>query len=194
VTLSKTRGRVPDGITIALPATNGKAAEIGVELEHRSGKTVRAFGVSRFVAPIRWNVAFFGWDKDQSDPRTKAEAFSRALTSAPLATLTADALDFAGYGKFAPNVPAAYFATVADGEFEVPPGSYYLDVTTDDGCRVTLDGKPILPDAWKYQGPTLYSIPFTSPGTAVHKLHVEHFQIDGYARLKVALRVKKLSR
>ncbi len=193
-TLSKTSGRVPDSLTITLPATNGKAARIGVDLLHHNGKTVTGFGISRFVAPIQWQVSFFGWDKDLSDPRTKADAFAKALTATPLATLTADLLDFAGYGKFAPGVPAAYFATVAEGEFQVPPGSYSLDITTDDGCRVTLDGTPVLTDAWKYQGPTLYSVPFSSTGSAVHKLRVEHFQIDGYARLKLTLRVNKLPR
>jgi parallel beta-helix repeat protein len=194
VKLSKSSGTVPDRVVVTLPPTSGKAVQVKVDLQHHNGKALTAFGISRFVAPIRWRVAFFGWDKNGSDPRMHPEKFSKLLTSSPLATLTTETLDFAGYGKFAANVPADYFATVAEGEFEVPPGSYFLDVTTDDGCRVTLDGKPILTGAWKYQGPTLYSIPFTSAGSAPHKLHVEHFQIDGYARLKVALRVNKVSR
>lgn len=188
VVLSAKTGTVPGTVTITLPATGDKTTDIKIDLEHQAGKTITPFGISRFVAPICWNVAFYSWEKDTSDPRTAPESFAARLTAPPLATLTTNRLDFAGYGKFAPNVPANYFATIADGTFETSPGNYYLDITTDDGCRATLDGKPILPDAWKYQGPTLYTIPFTSSGTTPHKIHLEHFQIDGYSQIKLTLR------
>jgi parallel beta-helix repeat protein len=191
VVLSTNKGKVLGSVMVTLPAAGGKATDLNVTLEHRQGKTSTTFGVSRFIAPIKWNVAFFGWEKDQSDPRTAPEAFAKTLTTTPLATRETEQLDFVGYGKFAPGVPAAYFSTVAEGVFSVPPGKYILDITTDDGCRATLDGKPLLTDAWKYQGPTLYSLPFTSTGEAPHKLHLEHFQIDGYATLKVTLRKAK---
>jgi hypothetical protein len=50
--ISKTNGKVPDSVTITLPQANGKAAQIGIDLVHRSGKKVTPFGISRFVAPI----------------------------------------------------------------------------------------------------------------------------------------------
>jgi hypothetical protein len=40
--------------------------------------------------------------------------------------------------------------------------------------------------AWKYQGPTAYPAKVRLGGN--NTLHVEHFQIDGYAALKIALR------
>jgi hypothetical protein len=100
-----------------------------------------------------------------------------------------DRLDYAGFGQFAAGVPNNYFATVAEGTFEIAPGEYVLEATTDDGLRVSLDGKPLIADAWKYQGPTLYTANVTLGGK--HTLRVEHFQIDGYAALKINLRPKR---
>ena len=110
----------------------------------------------------------------------------RALVK-PLKTEKRDRLDYAG-SSFGQGIPNDHFYTYAEGSFTVPSGEYLLDVTTDDGCRIWLDGKPILSDAWKYQGPTSYPIPLRLGGA--HKLIVEHFQIDGYATLKVNLRLK----
>jgi hypothetical protein len=94
--------------------------------------------------------------------------------------------------------PTDNFATVADGTFEITPGTYILEVTMDDGARVWLDGKPValkdtegkVAETWKYQGPTLYTAElYLTAGK--HKFHVEHFEINGYAALKLALRPKK---
>jgi hypothetical protein len=145
------------------------------------------FGYEQFFAPINWTVRFYPWD-EATDPRTKPEAFAARLKAKPLVMLTTYRLDFAGY-KFAEGVPANYFATVADGVFEVAPGAYTLEVTTDDGCRVWVDDRPVITDAWKYQGPTLYKADLTL-GAGRHTIRVEHFQIDGYAALKVNLRRK----
>jgi hypothetical protein len=190
-------GSVPGELYVSLP--KGRAVALKITLEYvgaattdyrgvitPAGKPVR-FGYEQFFAPIDWTVRFYPWDTT-TDPRTQPEAFVARLTGKPLVTLTTDRLDFAGY-KFAEGVPANYFATVADGTFEVAPGAYVLEVTTDDGCRVSVDGKPVITDAWKYQGPTLYRADLAL-GAGKHSLHVEHFQIDGYAALKVNLRRK----
>ncbi|MEI6432933.1 MAG: PA14 domain-containing protein, partial [bacterium] len=126
-------------------------------------------------------------EKGKSDPRDQPDAFATRLKEKPLVEMTADRLEFAGY-KFAEGVPADYFATIAEGKFTISPGDYVLEVTTDDGCRVYLDDKLILTDAWKYQGPTAYKMDVRLGGA--HRIRVEHFQIDGYATLKVNLRRK----
>jgi nitrous oxidase accessory protein NosD len=148
-----------------------------------AGKPVR-FQYSEFFAPIDWNIKWFAWTAD-TDPRTKADAFADLIKGTPIKTEHTDRLDFAdGY----PGLPADHYATVADGTFQISPGDYVIDVTSDDGCRVWLDGKPLIEDAWKYQGPTLYSREVKLGGK--HKLHVEHFEIDGYSMLKLNLRRK----
>jgi nitrous oxidase accessory protein NosD len=199
VACSKSSGNVPDTIDVTLEP--GKAVNVKLVLEYvgavttdyrgvvtPAGKPV-SFGYTRFFAPIDWSVRFFTYDQTQ-EPRTKPEAFARLVNEGkPVAMLKTDRLDFAGYGAFAPGVPANYFATVADGTFDVPAGDYVLDVVTDDGCRILVDGKTVL-DEWHYQGPTPYQVALTLDG--MHKIRVEHFQIDGYAALKVSLRPKRI--
>ncbi len=192
-------GSVPGTLDVQLEP--GKAVDMRIELEYTGAATTDyrgiptpantpvTFAYSKFFAPIDWNVRFFAYDPTTQEPRTKTEAFAQMIANGkPITALKMDQLDFAGYGAFAKGVPANYFATIADGKLEVPPGDYTLEVTTDDGCRVQLDGKTIL-NEWHYQGPTTYTINVKLSGK--HALHVEHFQIDGYATLKVNMRPKR---
>jgi hypothetical protein len=153
-----------------------------------AGKPVD-FGWSRERLPIQWKVAWYAWDKDVSDPRTQTAAFEAALQGTPLATRQASELDFATGGSPADGVPANHFATTAEGTFEVPEGEYTVSVTTDDGCRVWLDGKLII-DEWKYQGPTQYTADVRLT-KGRHTLRVRHFEIDGYTALKVKVERKR---
>jgi hypothetical protein len=190
--LSASSGVVPGQVEAEIPP--GQAGTTEIQLEYVGGQTVDElgiasaagkpvrFGFKRFFAPIEWDVRFFAWDK-QSDPRTAASAFAKKLKAAPLAHVHKDKLDYAGYGAFEKGVPGAYFATVADGVVTLPPGAYRVELTTDDGARLSIDGKRVI-DEWHYQGPTSYSATITG-GT--HRLHVDHFQIDGYSALKVSI-------
>lgn len=200
VTLSSTTGTVPGEVTVTLPTT-GKGMDIKIALEYigeettdyrgistPAGKPI-SFGYEQFIAPIDWTVRFYTWEKDKSDPRTQEAAFKTRLAGTPLATVKTDRLDYAGYGQFVKGVPATYFATIAEGTLEIAPGDYTLEITSDDGCRVFLDGKQVIAGAWKYQGPTTYTATVKLGGK--HTLRVEHFQIDGYATLKVGVRPKQ---
>ena len=149
-----------------------------------AGKPVR-FDWRRFDVVINWDVKFFGWDKDSSDPRTNIDAYN-AGKSKVLVSQKTTKLEYAGY-KFAEGMPANHFGTEADGSFTIAPGEYIVDVTADDGLRVSLDGKNII-DAWKYQAPTNYTATVKLGGK--HRIHVEHFQIDGYATLQLKIRPK----
>ncbi|HVT12755.1 MAG TPA: right-handed parallel beta-helix repeat-containing protein [Fimbriimonadaceae bacterium] len=198
-------GKVEPGTEIEVTFPRGRASNVKLTLEYKgaattdyrgivtpAGKPVR-FGYSKFFAPIDWNVRFYKWSKS-SDPAdvhaTPDEAaFQEAIKGQPLKTLHNDRLDFAG-SAFDPVTGNDHFATVADGTFTIQPGDYVLEMTSDDGARLWLDGKPLIEDAWHYQGPTLYSRT-VHLGVGEHKLHVEHFQIDGYAALKVSLKPKK---
>ncbi|CAN5482130.1 hypothetical protein BH11ARM2_BH11ARM2_07530 [soil metagenome] len=189
VKLPQTYGKVPGTMQIAIDEK--RVGEVAVELEYIGEATVDAkgvktpvgkpvrFGFSRYQAPITWNVKFYPWDPKGQDPREN-DAWR---SNPPLTEMTANGLDFAGYGKFAPKVPGTYFATVAESEIDLPKGDWELKTTTDDGMRVFVDGRKVI-DAWKYQGPTDYAAPLTG---GKHKLRVEHFQIDGYATLRLTL-------
>lgn len=150
-------------------------------IETAAGEPVR-FGFSQFVPAMVWDVKWFAWDAT-TDPRTQAAAFADLLRGEPVKAERTSTLEFAGQ---VPGVPRNYFATLATGELTVAEGEYVIDVVTDDGCRVWLDDKPLIEDAWRYQGPTLYSRNVRLGGK--HRLRVEHFQIDGYVALSVKVR------
>ncbi len=195
--VSTQTGSVPGFVDVRLPA--GKAVSMQIELEYMGGAVVSPWGVAhaagrpyrfgytKFFMPIAWQVKWFRWD-EATDPRTQPEEFQKLLAGEPIKTESTDALSYAWPGVIGPGLPADYFATVAEGRVDVPPGDYTLSVTTDDGVRVWVDDELVIKDAWKYQGPTLYTAELKLGGA--HKIRVEHFEIDGYATLQVALKPK----
>lgn len=189
------------GSTMYVRMPAGRATSLKIRLEYTgeattdyrgiqspAGKPV-IFGYDRFFAPIDWTVKFFKWDA-ATDPRTHLDAFNKLVQGPAIREIKTDKLDFnPPFVKGEPAVPSDYFADVSEGDFSIRPGTYVLEVTTDDGCRVWVDGEMVIKDAWKYQGPTQYTAELKLGGK--HHIRVEHFQIDGYATLKVSLRPKK---
>jgi hypothetical protein len=203
VTLSASQGAVPGTVDVSIPA--GQASNVKIEMAYLgaattdvrgivtpAGKAVR-FGYSKFFAPVDWTIRFYKWTKSEnpSEPHSNLSEpeLQTIFKGTPLKEVKQDKLDYAG-SAFDRVTGNDHFATVAEGEFTIQPGDYTLDLTTDDGARVWLDGKPLIQDAWHYQGPTLYSraVHLTQ---GKHTIRVEHFQIDGYAALKVELKPKR---
>ena len=195
IKLTATSGTVPGFVDAVMPANLSGLTQIdliysgAVTTDYRglttpAGKPVH-FGFSQFFTPIDWSVKFFKWNP-KNDPRTEAAAFDELIHGQAIKELHQNRLDFAGF-SFDPAVGNDHWATICDGNFQVPAGNYTLEVTTDDGARVWVDGNPVITNAWKYQGPTLYTAPLSLTGDR-HTIHVDHFQIDGYATLKVSLK------
>ncbi len=198
---SNDEGTVPGSIEVTMPA--GKAINLNLVLQYTgkattdyrgirtpAGKPVE-FSYRKFFAPIDWTIKFFKW-KDAENPSDvhsapKETALQNIFAGTPLKTLKSDRLDYAGYA-FDKVTGNDHYATVAEGDFDIPAGTYILELTTDDGARVWLDGRQLISDAWKYQGPTAYTREVKLGGK--HHIKVEHFQIDGYATLKLNLRPK----
>jgi hypothetical protein len=65
-------------------------------------------------------------------------------------------------------------------------GTWQFDTLSDDGVRVSVDGKPVI-ENWTWHGPTRDKgeLPLASDKTV--EIVVEHFQIDGYAVLDFSL-------
>jgi hypothetical protein len=97
-----------------------------------------------------------------------------------------DRLDF-HWGAAAPasGVPADYFATVAETELRVPEGEYNLTTVSDDGIRVLVDGAVVQED-WTWHPPKENSSR-VKLAAGVHRIRVEHFEIDGHAALSLTL-------
>ncbi len=199
--VSAKSGQVPGYIDVDLP--KGKAGKTEIAMEYvgkattdyrgivtPAGKAVK-FAYSRFFAPIDWKVRFYRWSKsaNPADPHAAPDenALQQAEAHSPVQSLSTDRLDFAG-SAFTRELPNDHYATVAEGSFTVSPGDYKLELTTDDGARVWVDGKKVI-DAWHYQGPTEYTANLRLGGR--HPIRVEHFQIDGYAALKLDLKPRE---
>lgn len=161
----------------------GEATVDAVGVVTPAGKPV-PLNFALFRWPITWKVNFYRWD-EKSDPRTQAEAFGAVLKGKPIRTETKPRLDYAG-GRFWAGGPNDHFATIAEGTSTLEPGTYDLDIVSDDGIRVYVDDKLVIADGWKYQAPTRYKATLKLGGT--HRFRVEHFQIDGYAQLSVTLK------
>lgn len=196
--VSAQTGTVPGFIEVNLE--EGKANDILVELEYKGGAIRTPFGekiaagtpypfrFSKFVAPIDWEVKFWAYDGKTQDPRTQEAAWREIFKGAPIKTLKTTELNYAWGGSPAEGVPADHFATMADGTFEVAPGKYELNVTSDDGVRVFVDGKKVI-ENWTWHGPTLDQAVVNLTGK--HRIRVEHFELDGYSALKVELKPKR---
>lgn len=148
------------------------------------------FGWSQFLAPIDWDVKWYAWDSATvPNPQSAMPEFKDVAKGEPLATARVSELNYTWGGSPAQGVPADYFLTLAEGNLEMPEGEYTLNVTTDDGCRVYVDDVLVIKDAWKYQGPTLYTATVKLAGK--HRIRVEHYEINGYSALKVELKPKR---
>lgn len=174
---------------LRIPITPGiNAYEVKIEAGAWSqvvrGTTVRA----------DWKCTFFSWD-EPSDPRKDLEAW-RALGKAATAHVTRPALDlaFANGGPadlpFAKSLDAKgwpsrdHFGTIARTKLNLPAGTWRFVTTSDDGIRVRVNDKPII-DNWTWHAPTRDEGTFVQAKAGEVEIVVEHFEIDGYATLKL---------
>ena len=193
--VSAEAGQVPGELVIGYEP--GKVVDVDVRLEY-TGSAVTSplgekftageavpFGFHKFVAPIDWTVRWFRYD-ERTEPREHYDAFKKLLDSEPLKQEKTTDLAYAWYGAVGkePGLPSDRFATLAEGAVEVPPGEYRIEVTSDDGVRVWLDGRVVI-DNWTWHVPTTDTAVVRLGGA--HRLRVEHFEIDGFATLALRL-------
>ena len=69
---------------------------------------------------------------------------------------------------------------------ELPAGRWRLKTESDDGIRVSVDGAVVLED-WTWHAPKRADAEFAVEEARAVELLVEHFELDGYAVLAVAL-------
>ncbi|MDZ4702059.1 MAG: NosD domain-containing protein [Rhodothermales bacterium] len=191
--VSAMSGSMPDSVVVW--RTTGDVVDMTLALEYMGETVVDRFGAvtpagtpyvhtyRHFRAAITWRVDFFAYDAT-TDPRTQPDAFRALIAGAPLFTDRPTDLGYQWYGSPGNGLTANQFATVSTGTFEVPTGSYILDLTSDDGVRVWLDGR-LIHDDWTYHPPKLERIELELGGR--HELRIEHFEIDGYATLVATL-------
>lgn len=144
----------------------------------------------------RWDCVFFPWSVT-TDPRTNLVGW-RELAAGPGAVrLTTGALDFPfGMGgprdlrlseELSQRGPGRErFGLIASTRLRLPKGEWLFRTLSDDGVRVTVDGRPVL-ENWTWHGPTPNEARYRQLVDAEVEIGVEHFEIDGYATLKLSL-------
>lgn len=133
------------------------------------------------LADVRWSVRCFAWTVD---PREDEAGWRAQAEGAPLVERLG--LDLA-YGMEGPaGLPADRFGTLARSRVSLPAGRWKVTVTSDDGVRVRLDGEVLLED-WTWHAPRTGASVFELPEARAIELEVEHFELDGFAVLKVEL-------
>jgi hypothetical protein len=128
-----------------------------------------------------WQTTFYGWKENGA--RMPPADWEAVLAGAPIEVQRGEAIDFR-WGGGAPSkiVPADYFATVSTAEIELPAGQYVLRTVSDDGVRVSIDGKRAI-DNWTWHPPQEDKAEIVL-GAGRHAVQIEHFEIDGVSQLQ----------
>lgn len=153
--------------------------------------------IKETLVATTWDVAFFKWTKDASDPRVDLARW-RALVSAedavsvridelafkygsggPCDLKLSDALDKSGIGP-------DYFGAIAKTSLPLPKGRWRFATISDDGIRVTVDGKTVI-ENWQWHPPKRDEgvVELTADKTV--EIVLEYFEIDGYAVLELEI-------
>jgi len=159
------------------------------------GKTYAAkqpftFDFQRFEKKINWKVRFFNLDPSinpltlQPRPMSAKSAEEWGVFSA--ADMTTTDLSFAWWGKPAEGVQEDNFITRASATFDIAPGKYVLELTSDDGARLFLDGKRLI-NHWDVHEAAIDEVTVTLGGK--HTIEIEHFDAGGFATLDFRIRL-----
>ncbi|MDO1446817.1 NosD domain-containing protein [Rhodocytophaga aerolata] len=191
IQLATGSGSVPGYVIATSPGDS--LTDIEIELEYTGAAIITPFGESipagkpyticyrNFQTPVQWTVKYFTYNK-QTNPQTAYSAFQKLLaTGTPFYTQKCSTLAFDSGIK----MPKDSVATLAEGTFTIPKGNYQIQVTSNDGVRIWLDGK-LLIDHWQAHEPGYKTAKVPMGGT--HKLKVEHYQVSGYSPLVVGIK------
>jgi parallel beta-helix repeat protein len=142
----------------------------------------------------RWKMVVFPW---KHDPRTNETAWRDEARSPSALTAEVDHLHFA-YGWGGPRTvgmseaitregPGSdHFGMIATTRLNLPAGRWLVRTLSDDGVRVQIDGRKVL-ENWTWHGPTTDTAVHAQAEPGEVDIQVEHFEIDGYAVLRLDL-------
>jgi len=188
----------PDGLAAAVLTVRPKASGIptayALDVRVRYGDEERVERVEGRVLRASWRVRFASWEVD---PREDADHLAARLDAATEHEFDALDLDFGSAGPAAvvDGVPEGAleglgtdrFGTRARCELTLTSGRWRLFTVSDDGLRVRLDDALVIDD-WTWHAPKEQSFDFEVDAERAVSIEVEHFELDGWARLTVELR------
>jgi hypothetical protein len=144
------------------------------------------------IVAAEWRLTFFPW---KIDPREDLAGWRKLADGADAIRAKATALDFPyGWGgprdqKLGDTVAKSslgndHFGMIARMQLNLPKGKWRFKTLSDDGIRVVVAGKPVI-ENWTWHGPTPNEGIFEQSAAGEVEIVVEHFEIDGYAMLKL---------
>ncbi len=141
----------------------------------------------------RWAVRVFPWTKDPREDEIGWRAEANGGVGFELSELDlsygmggASQLSVVSVKIVGTGQPVDRFGTLAKTQLSLPKGRWRLTVTSDDGVRVKVDDETVLED-WTWHAPKTDSVELEIEQERRVHLEVEHFELDGFAVLKLAL-------
>ncbi len=181
--LSDVAGAKVEPMSGKLPATlKVTAAKAGpFSFTVAAGKeTVKASGLLLFA---KWDVKFHAWE--HQGPQKPPKDWEAVLKSPVVASHTVERID----NPWVEGMRMETFGTVATTEMDLPAGAWEVSVVSDDGVRVTIDGKAVI-ENWTWHPPHEDKA-VVKLEAGKHAIRIEHFEIDGHQQLQFNLRPVK---
>lgn len=148
------------------------------------------------IIGAEWTLTAFPWELEKTDPRQNLEGW-RALANSDKAVTTKAATLRFPYGGGGPGDQASlpqefrekaqwrdHFGTIATSTFTLPKGKWRFRTVSDDGIRVTVNGKKVIED-WTWHAPKRDQGTFVQDADGEVTVVVEHFEIDGHSALEL---------
>jgi len=138
-----------------------------------------------------WDVRVF---PSTCDPREDADRWRReGRSSSNLHRVSVDELDlnYAHGGlteimNLPTPLPRDHFGTIARRTLSIPPGTWRVRTTSDDGIRVWMNEHLVIDD-WTWHAPKEHIHEFDLKELTKFDILVEHFELDGFAVLQLAI-------
>jgi parallel beta-helix repeat protein len=177
-------GTLPAALKVTAPDRAMRAFSFAVDLpEHHESIPVK--GLLLFA---QWDVKFYAWKR--VGPQKPPADWNDVLSGPVLEARKLSKIDFAwGGGAPSEKVPSDHFATLSTTELELPAGIFEVRTVSDDGVRVTIDGRHVI-DNWTWH-PPMENKAEIELKAGRHAVRIEHFEIDGVAQLQFSLEVKR---
>ena len=161
---------------------------VGEESTDRFGRefprgTAVPFDFYRYEKQLDWEVKWYNYGEGTA-PLEHPEAFLALRQQVPAASEHRSELAYAWWDAPRPGIDPEHFATFASTNFEIEPGRYRLELTSDDGVKMWLDDQLIV-DRWDQHVPTTDEVVVELGGE--HHLEIAHFEIGGFATLSFRL-------
>jgi parallel beta-helix repeat protein len=146
-----------------------------------------------------WQAVFFSWAGDAApDPRKDLAGWRKLAEGDKAVRVGLKSLGELPFGHGGPKdlkelremrdkLPAGdKFGMIAKGTLELPKGKWKFSTLSDDGVRVTANGKSVI-ENWTWHAPTPDSGVFEQAAAGPVEIVVEYFEIDGFATLGLTI-------